>query len=176
MGLTRNRPRRYVEVSKYYFWGLRVTRRFILIFSSFLAASAIAMPAAYATAYFGQLTAWENGVRVAEASGGSIYYESGGVTERIRFRDLQPDGDGTYGQADHQPWSLICPPNYPGCYYTWVGIQQDQTDRYSYAYGWRISYMHEESPDVERWRTRASVCVDQGFEPDACDRTSFLEP
>ena len=54
---------------------------------------------AWAAVSFGPVGAYEDGVRLAETSGGSVYNESGGITEKIRFRDLKADGDGAYGVA-----------------------------------------------------------------------------
>lgn len=147
------------------------------IFAAMLVPVAFALPAAQAST-FGGLSAYENDDYVdlvAEASGGAIYYEDGGVTERIRFRDTDADGDGAYGVALHQPWEYHCNPG-GTCYMQWWGVKEDQTNRYGTAYGWRISYMHEEKYGVSRWQTKPKVCADQGGEPDACGVGSYQEP
>lgn len=133
-------------------------------------------PAAHAINQFGEMKAFEGSDLVAEASGGSVYYESGGVTERIRFRDTDSDGDGAYGQANHQMYTRICAPGGDPCHYGWAGNYEDQTDRYGSAYGWRVSYLHEENYKAQAWRTAPSVCADQNNEPDACGRRDHQQP
>lgn len=64
------------------------------------------------------------------------------------FIDKRRDGDGVYAQADFQRWQRTCPPNLPYCYWTWLGIVENK----------RI------------------VCVDQSWEPDACDDSRWLYP
>jgi hypothetical protein len=150
-------------------------RRSGLVVSAVVAALLAYAPAAWGTAYFGYMSAWEDGQKLAESSGGSIYYEGSGVgrtvTTKITFRDLVADGDGAYGEADEQAWDQVTAPR---CctYYTWAWIHVDQTDRYSKAYGWRTSYMRQSDRDVLYWRVKAKVCVDQNLEPDACGHTS----
>lgn len=147
--------------------------------AAFGAAAVATAPAAHATAYFGSLHAYEGSQEVAESSGGSIYYEGTGngrtITENIRFRDVRADGDGAYGVAVQQAWDKITAPR---CctYYTWAWTNEDQTDRYGTAYGWRTSYLRESDANVSRWRVNAKVCEDQNNEPDACDSAGYLEP
>lgn len=137
----------------------------------------LAIPAANAS-NFGALKAYENDDYVdlvAEASNGTIYYSGDGVTERIRFRDTDADGDGAYGVALHQPWAYHCNPQRI-CYWSWWGVYEDQTYRYGTADGWRISYMREAKSGVTYWRTGPRVCADQNNEPDACGSGSFQQP
>lgn len=122
------------------------------------------------------MSAYEDGLQVAESSGGDVYYDSGGITERIRFQDTRADGDGAYGVALHQAYQYACNPGTNICYWRWWGAYEDQTDRYGSAYGWRTSYLHEEGHGASDWRTKPSVCVDQGWEPDACGSKSYIHP
>lgn len=116
---------------------------------------------------------------MAESSGGIVYYEGSGngrtISTKIRFRDLQADGDGAYGEARQQRWERVTAPRCCS-YYTWLSTNRDQTNRYSKAYGWRTSYLRESDSNVSRWRVNAKVCVDQNNEPDACDSTGYIEP
>ena len=139
-------------------------------------AIAIGFPTAGLAATFGSMGAYEGSVRVGEASGGAVYNESGGITERIRFRDLKADGDGAYGVARHQAYQRGCNPGTNICYWAWRGVYEDQTDRYGSAYGWRTSYMHEEGHNAGDWRTKPGICVDQSWEPDACGWKSYINP
>lgn len=115
-------------------------------------------------------------MRLAETSGGSVYNESGGITEKIRFRDLKADGDGAYGVARHQAYQYACNPGTNICYWAWRAVYEDQTSRYSKSYGWRTSYLHEEGHKASDWRTRPGICVDQSWEPDACGWKSYINP
>ena len=131
---------------------------------------------AWAAVSFGPVGAYEDGVRLAETSGGSVYNESGGITEKIRFRDLKADGDGAYGVARHQAYQYACNPGTNICYWAWRAVYEDQTSRYSKSYGWRTSYLHEEGHKASDWRTRPGICVDQSWEPDACGWKSYINP
>jgi hypothetical protein len=137
---------------------------------------ALGFPAAGWAVSFGSMGAYEDGVRLAEASGGDVYNASGGITEKIRFRDLKADGDGAYGVARHQAYQYACNPGTNICYWAWRAVYEDQTDRYGTAYGWRTSYLHEEGHNAADWRTQAGICVDQSWEPDACGWKSYINP
>lgn len=139
-------------------------------------AVAIGFPTAAWAVSFGSMGAYEDGVRLAEASGGDVYNASGGITEKIRFRDLKADGDGAYGVARHQAYQYACNPGTNICYWAWRAVYEDQTDRYGTAYGWRTSYMHEEGHGAADWRTQPGICVDQSWEPDACGWKSYINP
>jgi hypothetical protein len=168
-----------------YTWisGLADTWRRVLLFVAAFGAAAFAViPAAHATAYFGQLDAYEDGIHLATSSGGSVYYEGTGtgrtIAQRITFRDVAYDGNETYGEALQQAWDKITAPR---CctYYTWAWTHTDQTNRYGADYGWRTSYLRQSDPDVLYWRVESKVCVDQPLEPDACGHTSnptFRQP
>jgi len=157
--------------------------RTIRILAAILVPTALAIPAAQAST-FGALKAYENDDYkdlVGEASGGAHYYEAGKtgnfptIVERIRFRDVDADGDGAHGVAQHVPYEHVCNPQRI-CYWTWTGIREDQTNRYGTADGWRISYMREWEPDASHWKTRPKACVDQNNEPDACGEGTFQQP
>jgi hypothetical protein len=137
---------------------------------------ALTFPAGAYALSFGYLSASEGGVKLAESSGGNVYNESGGITEKITFRDLKADGDGAYGEADHWAYQYGCNPGTNICYWAWRAIYVDQTDRYGTAYGWRTSYLHEEGHGAADWKTKPKVCVDQAWEPDACGAGTYLNP
>ena len=126
-----------------------------------------------------RLHAYEGSQEVAESSGGTVYYEGTGngrtITENIRFRDVRADGvteptgwpSSRHGTRSPRPDAA---PTTPG----WTN--EDQTDRYGTAYGWRTSYLRESDANVSRWRVNAKVCADQNNEPDACDSSGYREP
>ena len=62
------------------------------------------------------------------------------------------------------------------CHYTWRGIYEDQTSRYSTADGWQTKYMSESGHCAADWRTAPKVCVDQNNEPDACGSEGYINP
>lgn len=157
-------------------------RRLLLCLVAFGAAAFAVIPAAQATAYFGQLDAYEDGVHLATSSGGSVYYEGTGtgrtIAERITFRDLARDDDGAYGESYQQAWDKVTAPR---CctYHTWAWTHTDQTNRYGTIDGWHTGYLRQSDPEVRYWRVESKVCVDQRWEPDACGHTSdptFRQP
>lgn len=133
----------------------------------------VGFPTASMAASFGYLAAYEDGVMVAESSGGSVYNSGGGITEQIRFRDVRADADGAFGVARHQAYQYGCNPGTNVCYYAWRAVYEDQTDRYGTGVGWVTRYMSESGHGAADWRTQPKVCVDQSWEPDACDSPGY---
>ena len=133
-------------------------------------------PAASQALSFGSLAAYEDGHRLAESSGGSVYNSGTGIAEYIRFRDQYVDGDGAYGVASHQARQWGCNPGTQICYYAWRGVYVDETNRFGTASGWQVHTLSESGHGAVDWKTRPQVCVDQGFEPDACGTGTYLNP
>lgn len=125
---------------------------------------------------FGYMSASEDGVRSAESSGGDVYNAGTGITEKIRFRDLYVDGDGAFPVALDRAYKYGCNPGTQICYYTWRGIYEDQTSRYSTANGWQTKYMSESGHGAADWRTAPKVCVAENNEPDACGSKGYIDP
>lgn len=125
---------------------------------------------------FGYMSASEDGYLLAESSGGTVTNSGTGIAEKVRFRDMRVDGDGAYGVAQHQAYQYGCNPGTQICYYTWRGIYEDQTSRYSTGDSWQEVTMSESGHGATDWRTSPKVCVDQNNEPDACGSKGYINP
>lgn len=100
----------------------------------------------------GYMAAYEDGVLLAESSGGDVYNDGAGITEKIRDRDVRV------------------------CHYAWRVTYEDQTDRYGTVSGWQISCLSESGHGAADWRTAPKVCVDQNNELDACGSKGYINP
>jgi hypothetical protein len=134
---------------------------------------AIGFPAAsYAAIDYGGF--WLNDE--AEVWGGSVYNEGAGITVGIWFRDAKDDGHKAYASVNHQEYQLICPPRLNGCYWGWLSVWEDQTNRYNFDYGWRYSTLHEEGHAAADWRSSPGICIDISHWPDHCTRIGYINP
>lgn len=129
---------------------------------------------AAAVSYFGQLTVKRDGVKVAEASGGSVYEVYADYTKlrtKVTFRDVTADGWSSYAAAFQDAWD--CTPS--GC--GWVRMSNDETGKYGKADGWITSYMTEGRVWQLGYRSNPRVChADPWWNPDNCTGAGWLAP
>lgn len=151
-------------------------RKRIIAVVAGIAFSMLLMPGvAWANDYFSYLRPQEDGHTLAWGHGQFYYSDYGNPTQETIFIDQRADGDGVYAQADFQAWRRVCPPSLPYCYWAWWDIVEKQTDRYGTADGW-VTRGLVTGRDGTSWRDWAKVCVDQSWEPDACDESGVLYP
>jgi hypothetical protein len=130
---------------------------------------------AWAMDGFQKLKPYEDGHLLARGHGNFAYNGAGDPRQKTVFKDERADGDGAYARARFQKWGQICPPRGGYCYYAWHGQVQKTTDRIGVNAGWETRYRKTDREGT-KWRDRAAVCVDQSWEPDACDSSRLLYP
>lgn len=124
---------------------------------------------------YGSLAVYKGGNKVSEASGGSVYRVDTGSYDsmrvRMRFRDVTADGWGTYARALQDAWD--CTPS--GC--SWLRMNNDESNKYGTADGWRTTYLTEGRPWELGYRSNPNVCHHEPwYDPDDCDSAGWVRP